>query len=161
MSLRIYDTRQKHKVDFVPMVPGKVGLYACGITVYDICHVGHARTAVAFDVIVRYLRRRGFDVRFIRNITDVDDKIIRKGQAEGKSANDIARTYSDAMAAMCSVARGSRLGGRQPRAAASSWKIAVISSVNCRMSMPRSAALALILSSTSVMLRTKVTCSAP
>ncbi len=99
MSLRIHDTRQKHKIDFVPLVPGKVGLYACGITVYDICHVGHARMLVAFDVIVRHLRASGFAVRFVRNVTDIDDKIIRRGTAEGISADAVARKYMDAMAA--------------------------------------------------------------
>jgi cysteinyl-tRNA synthetase len=98
MSLRIYDTRQKHKIDFVPLVPGKVGLYACGITVYDICHVGHGRMLVAFDVIVRHLRASGFDVRFVRNVTDIDDKIIRRGNTEGISAEAVARKYMDAMA---------------------------------------------------------------
>ncbi len=97
--IRLHDTRTKRKVDFVPREPGRVGMYSCGVTVYDICHIGHGRMAVAFDVIVRHLRRRGFDVRFVRNITDVDDKIIRKGLAEGCSAADVAKTYSDAMAA--------------------------------------------------------------
>jgi len=81
--IRLHDTRARKKVEFQPREPGKVSLYVCGVTVYDLCHVGHARTAVAFDVIVRHLRARGFDVRFVRNITDVDDKIIRKGLAEG------------------------------------------------------------------------------
>ncbi|HEY4188644.1 MAG TPA: cysteine--tRNA ligase [Polyangia bacterium] len=99
MSLRIYDTRQKHKIDFVPLVPGKVGLYACGITVYDICHVGHGRMLVAFDVIVRHLRASGFEVRFVRNVTDIDDKIIRRSGQEGISAEAVARKYMDAMAA--------------------------------------------------------------
>jgi cysteinyl-tRNA synthetase len=97
--IRVHDTRQKRKIPFEPREPGKVGMYACGVTVYDICHVGHARTIVAFDVIARALRRRGFTVRFVRNITDVDDKIIRKAQAEGRSAAEVARTYADAMAA--------------------------------------------------------------
>jgi len=99
MTLRIYDTRKKHKVDFVPLQPGKVGLYACGITVYDICHVGHGRMLVAFDVIVRHLRAAGFDVRFVRNVTDIDDKIIRRGNTEGISAEAVAKKYMDAMAA--------------------------------------------------------------
>ena len=86
MTLRIYDTRAGKKVEWTPMVPGKVGIYVCGITVYDICHVGHARMLVAFDVIVRYLRARGLEVRFVRNVTDVDDKIIRRGQRRGALA---------------------------------------------------------------------------
>jgi hypothetical protein len=96
---RIYDTREKKKVELVLREPGKVGLYVCGVTVYDLCHVGHARTLVAFDVIVRHLRRRGLEVRLVRNITDVDDKIIRKANAERKSAAEVASFYADAMAA--------------------------------------------------------------
>ncbi len=96
---RIYDTRQGKKVDLETRVPGQVGLYVCGVTVYDLCHVGHARTLVAFDVIVRHLRARGLEVRLVRNITDVDDKIIRKANAEGRSAAAVAQAYADAMSA--------------------------------------------------------------
>ena len=64
-------------------MPGKVGLYACGTTVYDLCHIGHARKEVAWDVITRHLRASGFELRFVRNITDVDDKIINKANEEG------------------------------------------------------------------------------
>jgi hypothetical protein len=96
---RIYDTREGKKVDLQLREPGKVGIYACGVTVYDLCHVGHARTLVAFDVIVRHLRQRGLEVRLVRNITDVDDKIIRKGHAEGRTAAEVAKFYADAMAA--------------------------------------------------------------
>jgi cysteinyl-tRNA synthetase len=97
--IRLYDTRAKKKVEFQPLESSKVSIYVCGVTVYDLCHVGHARTAVAFDVIVRHLRARGFDVRYVHNITDVDDKIIRKGLAEGRPAAEVARFYADAMAA--------------------------------------------------------------
>jgi cysteinyl-tRNA synthetase len=96
--LRIHDTRLKRKVPFEPREPGKIGMYVCGITVYDLCHVGHARSAVAFDVIARYLRKRGFQVKLVKNITDVDDKIIRRAQAEGRTANEVAETYIQAMA---------------------------------------------------------------
>jgi cysteinyl-tRNA synthetase len=96
-SLRVHDTRLRRKVPFEPKTPGQVGLYVCGITVYDLCHVGHARTCVAFDVIARYLRRRGFAVTFVRNVTDVDDKIIRRAQAEGKTAAEVAGAYTQAM----------------------------------------------------------------
>ena len=78
MTLRIHDTRTGKKVPFEPLVPGKVSLYACGTTVYDLCHIGHARKEVAWDVITRHLRASGFALRFVRNITDVDDKIINK-----------------------------------------------------------------------------------
>jgi cysteinyl-tRNA synthetase len=97
--LRIYDTREGKKVDLVLREPGKVGIYVCGVTVYDLCHVGHARTLVAFDIIVRHLRSRGLEVRLVRNITDVDDKIIRKGHSEGRGAAEVAKSYADAMLA--------------------------------------------------------------
>jgi cysteinyl-tRNA synthetase len=96
---KIYDTRERSKVELQLREPGKVGIYACGVTVYDLCHVGHARTLVAFDIIARHLRQRGLEVRLVRNITDVDDKIIRRGHAEGKTAAEVARFYADAMAA--------------------------------------------------------------
>ncbi|MFC3094902.1 cysteine--tRNA ligase [Alteromonas sediminis] len=76
--LHLYDTLSQTKRQFVPIQDGKVGLYVCGITVYDLCHMGHARTYLSFDVLVRYLRHRGFDVTYVRNITDVDDKIIKR-----------------------------------------------------------------------------------
>jgi cysteinyl-tRNA synthetase len=98
MSLRLYDTRLGKKVPFEPLVPGKVGMYACGITVYDLCHVGHARMLVAWDVIARYLRASGFAVTYVRNITDVDDKIIRKANAEGVTFTEIAERYTAIMA---------------------------------------------------------------
>jgi cysteinyl-tRNA synthetase len=97
MSLRLYDTREGRKLAFEPLVPGKVGLYACGITVYDLCHVGHARMLVAFDVITRHLRASGYEVRFVRNVTDVDDKIIRKANAEGRTALEVSRHYTELM----------------------------------------------------------------
>jgi cysteinyl-tRNA synthetase len=97
MTLRIYDTRAGRKIEWSPMVPGKAGIYACGITVYDICHVGHARMLVAFDVIVRHLRAAGLEVRFVRNVTDVDDKIIRRSIAEGRSAAAVAEQYTEAL----------------------------------------------------------------
>jgi cysteinyl-tRNA synthetase len=97
MTLRIYDTRAGKKVPFEPLTPGRVGMYSCGITVYDLCHVGHARMLVAFDVIARYLRASGFEVNYVRNVTDVDDKIIRKGEAENRSAAEVAREFTEKM----------------------------------------------------------------
>jgi cysteinyl-tRNA synthetase len=99
MTLRIYDTRDGKKIPFEPLTPGQVGMYSCGVTVYDLCHVGHARMMVAFDVIVRHLRASGFAVRFVRNVTDVDDKIIKRAEAEGKSAAEVARYYTEMMEA--------------------------------------------------------------
>ncbi|HVY39215.1 MAG TPA: cysteine--tRNA ligase [Polyangia bacterium] len=97
MSLRIYDTRAGKKVPFVPLKEGRVGMYSCGITVYDRCHVGHARMMVAFDVIVRHLRASGYAVTFVRNITDVDDKIIKRGELEGRTAAEVSEHYTRLM----------------------------------------------------------------
>src|SRR3954452_8729951 len=99
MALRIYDTRAGKKVPFEPLTAGRAGIYSCGITVYDLCHVGHARMMVAFDVIVRHLRAAGLAVRFVRNVTDVDDKIIRRAVAEKRSAAEVARDYTEKMEA--------------------------------------------------------------
>lgn len=76
MALMIYDTRRKQKVVFKPIIPGKVSMYVCGVTVYDLCHLGHARCYVSFDVIHRWLEYSGYDVNYIQNFTDIDDKII-------------------------------------------------------------------------------------
>jgi cysteinyl-tRNA synthetase len=97
MALRIHDTRTGKKVAFEPLVPGKVSLYACGTTVYDLCHIGHARKEVAWDVITRHLRASGYELRFVRNITDVDDKIINKAKEEGRTADEVARHYTEEM----------------------------------------------------------------
>jgi cysteinyl-tRNA synthetase len=93
MSIRIYNTLSKKKEIFQPLTHGKVGIYACGITAYDVCHVGHARSAVVFDVITRYFRYRGYNVTYVKNFTDVDDKIIAKANAEGKSISEISEKY--------------------------------------------------------------------
>ncbi|MBM4313874.1 MAG: cysteine--tRNA ligase [Deltaproteobacteria bacterium] len=93
MSLRIFNTQAKKKEEFLPLQEGKVGIYVCGITAYDVCHVGHARSAVVFDVITRYLRYRGYDVTYIKNFTDVDDKIIDKARREQKSIAEISERY--------------------------------------------------------------------
>jgi cysteinyl-tRNA synthetase len=96
-TLRLYDTRLGRKVPFEPLRAGKVGMYACGITVYDLCHVGHARMLVAWDVIARYLRASGLEVTYVRNVTDVDDKIIRKANAEGVTSAAIAEKFTSLM----------------------------------------------------------------
>jgi cysteinyl-tRNA synthetase len=95
--LYLYNTLTRTKEVFTPIKPGKVGLYACGITVYDRCHVGHARTMVCFDVIVRFLRNQGFDVTFVRNITDIDDKIIVRANELGIGINELTDKYIQAM----------------------------------------------------------------
>ncbi|OZI14366.1 cysteine--tRNA ligase [Sodalis-like symbiont of Philaenus spumarius] len=81
--LNIFNTLTRQKEEFKPIHSGKVGMYVCGITVYDLCHIGHGRTFVAFDVVTRYLRYRGYEVKYVRNITDIEDKIIRRA-AENK-----------------------------------------------------------------------------
>jgi cysteinyl-tRNA synthetase len=93
MTLRIYNTQSRRKEEFQPLREGKVGIYVCGITAYDVCHVGHARSAVVFDVITRYLRYRGFDVTYVKNFTDVDDKIIDKANREKAGIGEIAERY--------------------------------------------------------------------
>ena len=93
---RIYNTRTRKVEDFQPVEAGKVGLYVCGMTVYDRAHVGHARAMVVFDTFVRYLRHRGWAVTFVRNFTDVDDKIIRRAAQLGISAEQLARQEIEA-----------------------------------------------------------------
>ena len=96
MSMQIYNSLTRKKEEFVPLKPGHVSMYVCGITAYDYCHIGHARSAVVFDVLVRYLRYIGMQVTFVRNFTDVDDKIISRANREGTDFETIARTYIDA-----------------------------------------------------------------
>ncbi|MBM4278792.1 MAG: cysteine--tRNA ligase [Deltaproteobacteria bacterium] len=93
MSFRIYNTLTGKKEDFLPLREKQVGMYACGVTVYDLCHIGHARSAIVFDVIYRYLRYRGYDVTFVRNFTDIDDKIIKRANEEGVDYRVIAEKY--------------------------------------------------------------------
>ena len=84
MALSIYNTLSKTKEAFQPLVGNQVRMYVCGMTVYDFCHIGHARVMVAFDVVTRWLRQRGYDVTYVRNITDIDDKIIRRANENGE-----------------------------------------------------------------------------
>jgi len=94
--IKLYNTLSGKKEEFVPLKPGKVAMYACGVTVYDYSHLGHARGAVAFDLIQRYFRRKGFDVKYVRNFTDVDDKIINRAKEEGLTAAALAHKYIEA-----------------------------------------------------------------
>ncbi|MBA2648863.1 MAG: cysteine--tRNA ligase [Legionella sp.] len=95
--LSLYNSLTRKKEEFIPIIPGKIGIYVCGITVYDLCHLGHARSMVAFDVIVRYLRSQGFEVTFVRNITDIDDKIIARANERGVSITELTEQYIAAM----------------------------------------------------------------
>ncbi len=96
MSLVVYNTLTKKKEPFVPLESGTVKLYVCGVTVYDLCHVGHARSAIVFDVIYRYLKHLGYRVIYVRNFTDIDDKIIKRAQEEGTDYRTIAERYIQA-----------------------------------------------------------------
>ena len=93
MSLRVYNTLSAGKEEFVPTEPGKVRMYVCGVTVYDHCHIGHARANVVFDAIYRYLRYAGYDVTYVRNYTDIDDKIINRALKEGVPFNAISERF--------------------------------------------------------------------
>jgi cysteinyl-tRNA synthetase len=93
VPIRIQNTMTRRKEEFVPVARGEVRMYVCGVTVYDLSHIGHARSALVFDVIRRYLRHRGYAVKFVKNYTDVDDRIIRKANEEGVSAREISERY--------------------------------------------------------------------
>ena len=95
--LSIYNSLTGKKENFQPLEPGKIRIYVCGMTVYDYCHMGHARVMVVFDMVVRYLRYRGFDVTYIRNITDIDDKIINRARENNESIADITNRFIQAM----------------------------------------------------------------
>ena len=91
--MQIYNSMNRRKEEFVPVEPGKIGIYACGVTVYDLCHIGHARSLVVFDVIYRYLKYRGYDVTFVRNFTDIDDKIINRSNERGITWKALAEQF--------------------------------------------------------------------
>jgi cysteinyl-tRNA synthetase len=93
-TIRVYNTMSGRKEDFVPVVPGQVRMYVCGITAYDVCHVGHARSAIVFDIMKRYLRYKGLKVTHVRNITDIDDKIIARAAKENVAYDVIAKKYT-------------------------------------------------------------------
>ncbi|MDD1650928.1 MAG: cysteine--tRNA ligase [Methylococcaceae bacterium] len=95
--LQIYNTLTRQKEFFTPILPGKVRMYVCGMTVYDYCHLGHARVMVAFDVVARYFRYRGYGLTYVRNITDVDDKIIQRAQENGESIAVLTERFIAAM----------------------------------------------------------------
>jgi cysteinyl-tRNA synthetase len=95
--LKIHNSLAREKQDFVPLVPGKVKIYVCGMTVYDYCHLGHARMMVVFDMVQRWLRATGLDVTYVRNITDVDDKIIKRAQENNESIDALTARFIQAM----------------------------------------------------------------
>src|SRR5690606_35929804 len=93
--LHIYNTLSRAKQPFEPVEPGRVRMYVCGMTVYDFCHLGHARMLVSFDVVQRWLRASGYQVEYVRNITDIDDKIIRKAVQTGRRMDEVTSFYID------------------------------------------------------------------
>ena len=93
MGVRVYNTFTGKKEEFKPVNEGKIKLYVCGVTVYDHCHIGHARSAIVFDVIYRYFLAKGYEVIFVKNFTDIDDKIIKKSQIENIPWKDVAEKY--------------------------------------------------------------------
>ena len=97
MALTIYNTLSKTKETFKPLIGNQVRMYVCGMTVYDFCHIGHARVMVAFDVVSRWFRHSGYDLTYIRNITDIDDKIIRRANENGETFQQLTGRMIDAM----------------------------------------------------------------
>jgi cysteinyl-tRNA synthetase len=93
MAIKIFHTATRKKEVFQPLQEGKVGIYVCGITAYDVCHIGHARAAVVFDVVVRHLRSHGYAVTYVKNFTDIDDKIINRAQKEGVNFTEISERF--------------------------------------------------------------------
>ena len=97
MKISIYNTLSRRKEEFVPLVPGEVKMYVCGMTVYDLCHIGHGRAFISFDLITRFLRFAGWKVTYIRNITDVDDKIIARASENGESCESLTERFIQTM----------------------------------------------------------------
>ena len=95
--MQIFNSLSRNKEPLVTAEPGKVRMYVCGMTVYDFCHLGHARMLVSFDVIQRWLRESGYQVQYVRNITDIDDKIIRRAVQTGRRLSQVTDLYIDAM----------------------------------------------------------------
>ena len=94
MSLTLYNTLTRRQEPFEPLEPGKVKIYCCGVTVYDYCHLGHARSYIVWDTVRRYLQWRGYDVRYVQNFTDIDDKILNRARTEGSSMEAVAQKYT-------------------------------------------------------------------
>jgi len=115
MALKIFNSLTRRKEDFVPLVVGQARVYVCGVTVYDLCHIGHARSSIVFDVIRRYMVFKGFKVTFVKNYTDVDDKIIKRANEEGVSAQEISERYI-AECRTDMAALGVLPGDREPKA---------------------------------------------
>jgi cysteinyl-tRNA synthetase len=115
--LKIHNSLTGTKEVFTPIRPGRVGMYVCGVTVYDYCHIGHARFLVVFDLVRRYLRFRGYDVNYVRNITDIDDKIIQRAAENGEAIDALTARFIKAMDEDC-AALGCERPDHEPRATA-------------------------------------------
>ncbi|MDB9373425.1 cysteine--tRNA ligase [Nodularia sphaerocarpa] len=96
MTLTIYNTLTRRKEAFQPQEPGKVKMYCCGVTVYDYCHLGHARSYIGWDVVRRYFQWRGYEIEYVQNFTDIDDKILNRANLEGTSMEEVSQRYIDA-----------------------------------------------------------------
>ncbi|HSF71053.1 MAG TPA: class I tRNA ligase family protein, partial [Methylotenera sp.] len=95
--LKIYNSLSRSKQAFTPIEANKVRMYVCGMTVYDFCHLGHARVMVVFDMVSRWFRASGYDVTYVRNITDIDDKIIKRANENGETIDVLTQRFIDAM----------------------------------------------------------------
>ena len=95
--LKIHNSLSRQKEQFTPIDPGRVRMYVCGMTVYDYCHLGHARVMVVFDMVARWLRASDYQVTYVRNITDIDDKIIKRAQENGESIRALTDRFIAAM----------------------------------------------------------------
>lgn len=113
--LKIYNTLTGKKEEFVPLIPGKVGMYVCGNTVYDFCHIGHARAMISFDIISRHLRFSGFDLNYVRNITDVDDKIIKRAAEKNETPESLTLRMIEAQT-QDELKLGNKMPDREPKA---------------------------------------------
>lgn len=113
--LKIHNTLTGKKEEFIPLVPGKVGMYVCGNTVYDFCHIGHARAMISFDIISRHLRFSGYELNYVRNITDVDDKIIARAAENGETPESLTLRMIEAQT-QDELRLGNKLPDREPKA---------------------------------------------
>ncbi|QOJ23516.1 MAG: cysteine--tRNA ligase [Gammaproteobacteria bacterium] len=113
--LKIYNSIAREKQDFIPITPGKIKIYVCGMTVYDYCHLGHARVLVVFDTVVRWFKANDFEVHYVRNVTDIDDKIIKRAQENNEPIEALTQRFIQAMNED-STALGVALPNHEPRA---------------------------------------------
>ena len=97
MTIRLFNSLTRTVEPFVPKVAGQVGMYVCGMTVYDHCHIGHARMMMAFDIVQRWFKASGLQVRYVRNITDIDDKIINRANENGETIGQLTDRFIEAM----------------------------------------------------------------